>query len=252
MAFLRSAISTSRAVNTFSSADTAWARAISASACASLCALLSRATAIERCCSASSSDMRRSSSALWIARSLPMRPSSIVCSDRIRAESMLCLAAICALSASCSRCARSTATSARWRERAISISRCCDRRACSLSRSISSDSFSASRFLLRMAISVSCSTSLRCFLRCSICSVNRVKPSASKALLGLKNSMPVWSSCVSDAASSSRPLLVRSSATASRTRFTYAPRFSCSSSIVISAAAVRSASTNLPSTNSLS
>ena len=48
----------------------------------------------------------------------------------------------------------------------------------------------ASRFLLRIAISVSCSTSLRCFLRCSICSVRRVRPSASKALLGLKYSMP--------------------------------------------------------------
>jgi len=71
-----------------------------------------------------------------------------------------------------------------------------------------------------MAISVSCSTSLRCFLRRSICSVSRVRPSASKALLGLKNSMLVWSSWVSDAASSSRPFLVRSSATASRTRRT--------------------------------
>ena len=46
--FLRSAISTSRAVNTFSSADTASARATSASAFASLCVLLSRAIAMAR------------------------------------------------------------------------------------------------------------------------------------------------------------------------------------------------------------
>jgi hypothetical protein len=118
--------------------------------------------------------------------------------------------------------------------------------------SMSSESFSASRFLLRMAISVSCSTSLRCFLRRSICSVSRVRPSASKALLGLKYSIAVWSSCVSEAASSSSPFFVRSPATASRTRRTYWPRFSCSSSIVISAAEVRKASTNLPSTSSLS
>ena len=63
MAFLRSAISTSRAVKTRSSADTACARASSAAAWASLCALLSRATAIARCCSASSSACRRSISA---------------------------------------------------------------------------------------------------------------------------------------------------------------------------------------------
>src|SRR6185369_9289086 len=125
-------------------------------------------------------------------------------------------------------------------------------RAYSPSRSISSESFSASRFLLRIAIRVSCSTSFRCFLRCSLVSVRRVRPSASNALLGLKNSIEVWSSCVSDTDSSSRPFFVRSSAAASRTRRTYAPRFSWSSSIVISAAAVRSASTNLPSTSSFS
>ncbi len=93
IAFLRSAISTSRAVNTFSSADTASARAVSASACASLCVLLSRAMAMARCCSASSSAWRRSISAAWMARSLPMRSCSMLCSLRMRAASMACLAA---------------------------------------------------------------------------------------------------------------------------------------------------------------
>ena len=62
--------------------------------------------------------------------------------------------------------------------------------------------------------------SFLCFLRRSICSVRRVKPSASNALDGLKYSIEVWSSWVSDALSSSRPLLRRSPATAARTRFT--------------------------------
>ena len=94
-------------MNTFSSAETARARAISASACASLCALLSRAMAIARFCSASSIDIRRSISAPWIVRSLPIRSCSSVCSERMRAASIVCLAAICAPSAACSRCARS-------------------------------------------------------------------------------------------------------------------------------------------------
>ena len=64
----------------------------------------------------------------------------------------------------------------------------------SASRSISSDSFSASRFLFRIWIIVSCSMSLRIFLRRSICSVSWVRPSASKAFDGLKNSILVWSS----------------------------------------------------------
>ena len=67
-----------------------------------------------------------------------------------------------------------------------------------------------------------CPARRRCAASCGArsVSVRRVRPSASKALLGLKNSMPVWSSCVSEAASSSRPFLVRSSATVSRTRWT--------------------------------
>ncbi len=111
---------------------------------------------------------------------------------------------------------------------------------------------SVSRFLLRTWIMVSCSMSLRIFLRRSICSVSRVRPSASKALDGLKNSIAVWSSWVSETASSSSPFCRRSAATTPFTRLTYSPRFSCSSSIVISAATVRSASTNLPSTSSFS
>ncbi len=92
--------------------------------------------------------------------------------------------------------------------------------------------------------------SFRFFFRDSMVSVRRVRPSASKALEGLKNSIAVWSSWVSDTVSSSRPFCRRSAAAAARTRFTYSPRFSCISSMVISAATVRSASTNLPSTSS--
>ena len=109
---------------------------------------------------------------------------------------------------------------------------------------------SVSRFLLRIWIIVSCSMSFRTFLRRSICSVSCVRPSASNAFDGLKNSIAVWSSWVSDTVSSSSPFCSRSAATTWRTRFTYSPRFSCISSIVISAATVRSASTNLPSTSS--
>ena len=85
---------------------------------------------------------------------------------------------------------------------------------------MSSDCRSVSRFLLRIWIIVSCSMSLRVFLRRSICSVSRVRPSASKALDGLKNSIAVWSSCVSDTVSSSSPFCSRSAATTARTRFT--------------------------------
>ena len=79
---------------------------------------------------------------------------------------------------------------------------------------------SVSRFLLRIWIIVSCSMSLRFFLRVSMVSVSRVRPSASKALEGLKNSIAVWSSWVSDTVSSSRPFCSRSAATTARTRFT--------------------------------
>ncbi len=115
-----------------------------------------------------------------------------------------------------------------------------------------SASFSDSRFLFRIWIIVSCSMSFRIFLRRSISSVSWVRPSASNALEGLKNSMLVWSRLVSETDSSSRPFLSRSSATAARTRFMYSPRFSCICSIVISAATARRASTNLPSSSSRS
>ena len=205
--FLRSAISISRAVNTFSSADTAFARADSA-APAPRSAPCSRAPSRSRAAA-------RPARAPGGARSRPPAPRAPCCDallldallltdarrlDRLLGGDLRALGLLL-------RCARSGATSARWRARAISSSRCCVRRAYSLSRSMSSDSFSASRFLLRIWISVSCSMSLRFFLRCSICSVSRVRPSASKALLGLKNSIAVWSSCVSDADSSSRPFL---------------------------------------------
>jgi len=205
-----------------------------------------------RCCSASSSSLRRWISSACSSRSLAMRSSCSLRSVTSLALSTASRAAMPARSASCSRPARSLARSARWRARAISTSRSCIRRACSASRSMSRASFSASRFLVRIEIIVSCSISLRCFLRRSICSVSRVRPSASNALLGLKNSMPVWSSWVSEAASSSRPFFSRSSATDPRTRRTYSPRFSCRSSMVVSAATVRRASTNLPSSSSRS
>ena len=108
IAFLRSAISTSRAVNTFSSADTACARAVVGRRPAPRSAPCSRAPPRSRAAArpARAPGGARSRRA-WIARSLPMRSCSIVCSERMRAASIVCLAAICALSASCSRCARS-------------------------------------------------------------------------------------------------------------------------------------------------
>ena len=102
------------------------------------------------------------------------------------------------------------------------------------------------------AIIVSCSMSLRIFLRRSICSVSRVRPSASKALEGLKNSMLVWSRLVSETDLQLQPVLQQilgrpPAAPASRIR--RASR--AVSSMVISAATERSASTNLPSISSL-
>ena len=76
------------------------------------------------------------------------------------------------------------ATSARWAARFTSSSRSCCRRAYSSSRSMSSAWRSVSRFLLRIWIIVSCSMSFRFFLRVSIVSVSRVRPSASNAFDG--------------------------------------------------------------------
>ena len=53
---------------------------------------------------------------------------------------------------------------------------------------------SVSRFLLRIWIIVSCSMSFLFFFLVSMVSVSRVRPSASNAFEGLKNSIPVWSS----------------------------------------------------------
>ena len=148
------------------------------------------------------------------------------------------LAASCsAMLASCS--ARRRAISRSWSSFAYSSSR----RICRRLRSVS-------RFLLRMAKSVSCSMSLRFLRRTSMVSVKRVRPSASKAFCGLKNSNAVWSKPVSDTVSSSKPFLYKSSDTTCCTFCTKSTRFSCSSSMAISAATARRLSTNLPSTNS--
>ena len=214
----RCAISVSRAVKTCSSAVTASARALSASACATDCARDCSATATARSCSASSIALRRAISSSSTSRSLDMRCSSTARSEAMRACSIDWRDVIWARSASWSLSARSRAISARWAARWVSRSCSWASRACSSARSISSACRSVSRFLLRISIIVSCSMSLRIFLRRSICSVSRVRPSASKALDGLKYSMAVWSSWVSDTVSSSRPFCSRSAATTVRTR----------------------------------
>ena len=208
IALRRSAISVSRAVNTFSSSDTASARArvrrglglglglrllgdgdralllgqLQGLAPLDLggldLALLGDAVALaargrSRCARARPPRARRSG---------PARPAA-ACSARSRASS--------------ARCAGAGASRARAPARAGR----------SRSRSMSRDCFSASRFLLRIWIIVSCSMSLRIFLRRSICSVSRVRPSASKALEGLKNSMVVWSSSVSETDLQLEPVL---------------------------------------------
>ena len=170
-----------------------------------------------------------------------------------RARSTVSRAAICARSASCSLSRRSRATSARCAARCVSSSRSW-REPRSLERRGRCRATAARSPGSCCGSGSSCPARCRCaiFLRRSICSVSRVRPSASKALDGLKNSIAVWSSWVSDTVSSSSPFCSRSAATTARTRFTYSPRFSCISSMVISAATVRSASTNLPSTSSFS
>ena len=190
MRLRRSAISVSRAVNTRSSSATALARARSAARLrlglrlrllghrdgALLLGQLDRLAPL---------DLELLHLAL-LARCAPPRPPA---PTAMRARSTASRAPIWARSASCSLSARSRATSARWAARCTSSSRSWASRAYSSSRSMSSAWRSVSRFLLRTWIIVSCSMSLRIFLRRSICSVSRVRPSASKALDGLKNSM---------------------------------------------------------------
>ena len=76
-----------------------------------------------------------------------------------------------------------------------------------LSRSIPSDWCSASRFWSRIRSSVPCSMSLRILRRLSIASMSAVRPSASKAFEGLKNSISVWSMSRIATLSSSSPFL---------------------------------------------
>ena len=140
MALLRSAISTSRAVNTFSSAATASARASRPRPAPRSASLLSRAIAMARRCSASSSAWRRSISAAWIAALLAdalllERSARSGCAPR----RWPAWPRSARPSAACSRSARSRADLGALAARAISTSRCCVSRAYSLSRSISSD-----------------------------------------------------------------------------------------------------------------
>ena len=263
MFFSRSATATCRAVFTSSSALTASARAMLAAASASDCsrdfvaiAICVSWRAISTClrCSARCISVLRSSS---ISRVCTTRFFSISADLISRSASMRFWltwrsASIFAASAWRVRSACCDAINATCSARVISISRCCDSVANSWSFSMLSFCRVASRFLVRTCTSVSCSTSLRCLRRASVCSVSRVRPSASKALFGLKNCLSVWSRLVSDTDSSSRPFFSRSSATAFCTAWTKSRRLSCSSWMDIVAAVARSESTNLSSTSALS
>ena len=130
-------------------------------------------------------------------------------------------AVICALSAVLLALARSRASSARWRgARDLDLALLRQPRVLALAVDLERRASRPRGSCCGSAISVSCSMSLRCFLRRSICSVSRVRPSASKALVGLKNSMPVWSSWVSDTDFELEAVLAGPPATASRTRLT--------------------------------
>ena len=181
-----------------------------------------------------------------------MRASSTRRSASICCASTCFLASIRAASASRVRSAWVRAISEDWAARRTSTSRSCSSRAYSVSRLISKLFCAASRFLVSIWTRVSCSMSLRSFLRASICSVSLVRPSASKALLALKCSIEVWSRPVSETDSSSRPFMARSLELTCCTFWTKSARCSCSSFMVMPAATERSASTNLPSTRSLS
>ena len=132
------------------------------------------------------------------------------------------------------------------------ISRCWFSVAASSSSLISRERFWVSKFWRSISTRVLVSISLRILRRISISSVNFVRPSASNALSGLKNSRGVWSKPVSETVSSSSPFLVKSSVTACCTFWTNWVRCSCNSFMVSSAATERSASTNLPSISSFS
>jgi len=178
-----------------------------------------------------------------------MRSSSTDLSAMMLDISTFFLDSISACSASFFFSACSRAISDIWAARLISISLSCFSLAYSSSFIISSFWRSASRFLLAIATSVSCSISFLFLRRSSIFSVSFVKPSASNALSGLKWALLVWSNPVNETVSSSRPFLRRSSVTTCWTFWTKSTRCSWSSSIAISAATARRASTNLPSTS---
>jgi hypothetical protein len=91
----------------------------------------------------------------------------------------------------------------------------------------------ASRFLVSISTLVSCSMSLTDLRRASVSRVSASRPSASKALVGSKNSFLVWLSEVSDTLSSSRPFWAMSSATTWRTCCTNSARRALRSYIVI-------------------
>ena len=166
---------------------------------------MARRRAISRCCASSSRRMRSSVR----LRSCTMRDFSTASR-----------AAICACSDSCSRSARSRASSVRWLARRTSTSRSWLRRAYSDSRSMSNTWRCASRFWVRIATSVSCSMLLRILRRFSMDCVSSVRPSASKALDGSKNSRRVWSRSTSATDSSSSPLAASDSLAMARTALT--------------------------------
>ena len=141
------------------------------------------------------------------------RSTSMVSCWEIRAFSISSWDLMREASANCSCVACSVAISVCSFDFCLAISRSCFNRANSRCLSISSAFCSVSKFLLRILMVVSCSISLRFFLRVSICSVNWVRPSASNTLEGLKTSKLAWSRLVRDTASSTKPVSLNDSAT---------------------------------------
>ncbi len=213
----RSTISSARLAS-ISSRVCARSRSIRADCNASSSAICSRSVCSRVLSSTSSSARRRAISSDCVSRSVRMRSSASANSCAMRDFSTASRAASCACSASWSRIARSRVRSARWLARRISTSRSCSSRAYSPSRSISSTRRWVSRFWLRMSTSVCCSISLRILRRVSMDWVRAVRPSASKAFEGSKNSRLVWSRSTMATDSSSSPFAARDSIASSRTR----------------------------------
>ncbi len=125
-------------------------------------------------------------------------------------SAMDCCAVILASASARLASASLSAAAARVSAVLLAMSRCCDSSASFFRRWISSVFWVASRSCCAIATSALRTVWLRSCRLASVILVSAVRPPASKALLGLKNLVSVWSSLVSDALSSSRPFSSRS------------------------------------------